>query len=70
MSKGWTSSSRSLETARIVRSLSVDTGLSENTFQLNLSIPTVEDMEEVGALLSHLAHPPDCLMLDGGTCPR
>jgi hypothetical protein len=32
---------------------------------LKLQIPTMEDMEEIGALLSVLASPPDVIFLDG-----
>jgi hypothetical protein len=34
-------------------------------YTLKLSIPTSEDMEEMGALLSVLASPPDAIFLDG-----
>lgn len=37
-----------------------------STFTLQLSVPTPEDLEEVGALLAALATPPDVLFLDGG----
>lgn len=36
-----------------------------STFTLQLSVPTPEDLEEVGALLAALATPPDVLFLDG-----
>ena len=34
---------------------------------LQLSIPTADELEEVGALLAVLSSPPDVLFLDGGT---
>jgi hypothetical protein len=36
------------------------------SYSLYLSIPTSEDMEEVGALISVMSNPPDILFLDGG----
>ena len=34
---------------------------------LKLSLPTAEDLEEVGALLAAVSNPPDTFFLDGGT---
>lgn len=42
----------------------------DRSYSLCLSIPTSEDMEDVGALLSVLSNPPDVLFLDGGKAPR
>jgi len=36
------------------------------SYSLCLQIPTIEEMEEVGALLSVLSNPPDTIFLDGG----
>jgi hypothetical protein len=36
------------------------------SYSLCLSIPSSEDMEEVGALISVMSNPPDVLFLDGG----
>lgn len=36
------------------------------SYSLCLQIPTIEEMEEVGALLSVLSNPPDAIFLDGG----
>lgn len=33
---------------------------------IRLSIPTADDLEDVGALLAVISHPPDALFLDGG----
>ena len=41
------------------------TNLPSSFYTLKLSIPTSEDMEEMGALLSVLASPPDAIFLDG-----
>ena len=38
---------------------------SSSFYTLKLSVPTSEDMEEMGALLSVLASPPDAIFLDG-----
>jgi hypothetical protein len=38
-----------------------------STVTLRLSVPTPEEVEEVGALLAVLSSPPDVLFLDGGT---
>jgi hypothetical protein len=37
----------------------------DNLFTLSLSVPTMETMEEVGALLAVIANPPDVIFLDG-----
>ena len=41
--------------------------MDPDKFVLKLSIPTAEDLEEVGALLAALSNPPDTILLDGGT---
>jgi hypothetical protein len=38
---------------------------SSSSFLVRLSIPTSDEMEEVGALLACISQPPDCLLLDG-----
>lgn len=48
--------------SRIFSSLPSD----NHHFSLRLTIETAEDMEEIGAMLSVLARPPDVLFLDGG----
>ncbi len=49
---------------------SMSSSIDPSQFKLQLSIPTVEDLVEVGALLATLSKPPDVLFLDGGTCPK
>jgi hypothetical protein len=38
----------------------------DQSYSLCLSIPTLEEMEEVGALMSVMSNTPDVLFLDGG----
>ena len=46
---------------------STDDFMVPDKIVLKLSIPTAEDLEEVGAVLAALSNPPDTIFLDGGT---
>ena len=57
--------SRPLAMSRSTSSSSTESGTDEKSHQLSLSIPTMEVMEEVGALIAILSHETDVLFLDG-----
>eukprot|EP00536_Pseudo-nitzschia_multiseries_P010522 jgi/Psemu1/203500/e_gw1.323.25.1 len=57
--------SSSAETFKLKQSFSVETNRCDDIYSVSLSIPTMEMMEEVGALLAVLSQPSDVLFLDG-----
>ena len=57
--------SRPLAMSRSTSSTSIESHTDEKSHRLSLSIPTMEVMEEVGALIAILSHETDVLFLDG-----
>lgn len=57
--------SRTLAMSRSTSSSSTESDTEEKAHRLSLSIPTMEVMEEVGALIAILSHETDVLFLDG-----
>jgi len=55
----------STETSKLKQSYSVETNRGDDIYSISLSIPTMEIMEEVGALIAVLSQPSDVLFLDG-----
>jgi hypothetical protein len=65
----WTSFKKNKCSRSNIRACSFQQGDNNQSFSslfnISLSIPTVETMEEVGALLSVVSQPPDVIFLDG-----